>query len=68
VLDIAGVRRSLPMAELGPGRVQVEFSRPGDAAPGDGEEPDDGDQDEEELDGDLDDEFGEESDHQRNHN
>ncbi|HEX8767807.1 MAG TPA: ribosome maturation factor RimP [Jatrophihabitans sp.] len=33
VLDVAGAPRSLPMAGLGPGRVQVEFSRPGEAEP-----------------------------------
>ena len=37
VLDVAGARRSLPMAQLGAGRVQVEFSRPGDVEPDDGE-------------------------------
>ena len=30
VLDVAGEQRSLPLAGLGPGRVQVEFSRPGE--------------------------------------
>ncbi|HEY0166044.1 MAG TPA: ribosome maturation factor RimP [Jatrophihabitans sp.] len=30
VLEVAGARRSLPTAGLGPGRVQVEFSRPGE--------------------------------------
>jgi ribosome maturation factor RimP len=73
VLDIAGARRNLPMAGLGPGRVQVEFSRPGDATPGEagGEEfaggdlDDDSDHDE---DDDLDDsDDDEELDHQRNH-
>ncbi|HEX8093750.1 ribosome maturation factor RimP [Jatrophihabitans sp.] len=45
VLDIAGTERSLPMAGLGPGRVQVEFSRPGeapsDAGEADGADPND---------------------------
>jgi ribosome maturation factor RimP len=35
VLDIAGVRRDLPMAGLGPGRIQVEFSRAGEPEPDD---------------------------------
>ncbi len=30
LLEVAGSQRSLPMAGLGPGRVQVEFSRPGE--------------------------------------
>ena len=77
VLDIAGERRGLPLAELGPGRVQVEFSRPGDGEPDDGEpddgEPDDGEPDDGEAhydDGELDDEAhpdDEELDHPRNH-
>jgi ribosome maturation factor RimP len=54
VLDVAGTRRSLPIAELGPGRVQVEFSRPGDAASGDagadGADLDETDLDETDLD------------------
>jgi ribosome maturation factor RimP len=33
VLEIAGQQRSLPMTGLGPGRVQVEFSRPGEPEP-----------------------------------
>jgi ribosome maturation factor RimP len=60
VLDIAGAPRSLPVAGLGPGRVQVEFSRPGEAhtdaaADLDGTDLDD--------DTDVDDEL----DHQQNH-
>lgn len=35
VLDVAGAQRSLPVAGLGPGRVQVEFSRPGEPEPDD---------------------------------
>jgi ribosome maturation factor RimP len=81
VLDLAGEHRSLPMAELGPGRVQVEFSRP-DGADLDGTDLDDADLDDADLDGtdldgtdldgtDLDDadlEFGDKNlDHQRNH-
>jgi ribosome maturation factor RimP len=43
VLDVDGTHRSLPIAGLGPGRVQVEFSRPGEPEPDDGGEPDGGD-------------------------
>lgn len=59
VLDVDGVQRSLPMAGLGPGRVQVEFSRPGEPEPDDAElddaeltdaEPDDAELDDAELD------------------
>ncbi|MDQ1740364.1 MAG: ribosome maturation factor RimP [Pseudonocardiales bacterium] len=39
-LDIAGARRSLPMTGLGPGRIQVEFSRPGDTEAADPDDPD----------------------------
>lgn len=39
VLDLHGVRREAGFADLGPGRVQVEFSRPGDTP--DGDTPDD---------------------------
>jgi ribosome maturation factor RimP len=75
VLDIAGTHRSLPRAALGPGRVQVEFSRPGDAAAGDdldGDDLDGDDLDGDDLDGDLadDDMQGDAHgapDHQRNH-
>jgi len=31
LLDVAGERRGLPLAGLGRGRVQVEFSRPGES-------------------------------------
>jgi ribosome maturation factor RimP len=68
VLDIAGAQRSLPIAGLGPGRVQVEFSRPGDAEPDgtdlDSAELDDGEFDGAEFGGEFDDEV---LDHQRNH-
>ncbi len=30
LIEVAGEQRSLPMTALGPGRVQVEFSRPGE--------------------------------------
>ena len=79
VLDVAGTPRSVPMPDLGPGRVQVEFSRP------DGVEPDLADEadldddlaDEADLDDDLADEAepeddsagpgGEEPDQRQNH-
>ena len=70
VLDIAGAPRSLPMADLGAGRVQVEFSRPADA---EARDADDADVDDAEVDdvnlddgADLDDEFDDEPDHQQN--
>jgi ribosome maturation factor RimP len=50
VLDVDGAQRSLPMAGLGPGRVQVEFSRPGEPEPDDAE-MDDPELDDAELDG-----------------
>jgi ribosome maturation factor RimP len=57
VLDLAGEHRSLPLAALGAGRVQVEFSRPGDPPPGDDEAQaeefdDSGDDLDDDLDGD----------------
>jgi ribosome maturation factor RimP len=33
VLDIDGLERALPLTDLGPGRVQVEFARAGDTGP-----------------------------------
>jgi ribosome maturation factor RimP len=62
VLDVAGVQRSLPMAGLGPGRVQVEFSRPGEADPA-GEDADLGD----DTDGGAGFDDDEEMDHRQNH-
>jgi len=63
LLDLDGVQRSLPMASLGPGRVQVEFSRPGEAEPDDeADEADLDDEPDDEADDDAD-----EPDHQRNH-
>lgn len=41
VLDVDGAQRSLPLAGLAPGRVQVEFSRPGEPEPDDAELADD---------------------------
>jgi ribosome maturation factor RimP len=55
VLDIAGTRRGLPLADLGPGRVQVEFSRPGEPEPDDSELGDEDLGDAELDDADLDD-------------
>jgi ribosome maturation factor RimP len=43
VLDVDGTRREVELSALGPGRVQVEFSRPGDANPDDGEDVDEDD-------------------------
>jgi len=37
LLDVAGQQRSLPLAGLGRGRVQVEFSRPGEPEPDEAE-------------------------------
>jgi ribosome maturation factor RimP len=54
LLEVAGSQRSLPMAGLGPGRVQVEFSRPGEPEP---------ELDEPELDADADSDFDADSDH-----
>ncbi|HST46706.1 ribosome maturation factor RimP [Jatrophihabitans sp.] len=48
-LDVEGRQHSLPLAGLGPGRVQVEFSRPGDPGP-DETQPDDTELDDTELD------------------
>ncbi|RKS77392.1 ribosome maturation factor RimP [Motilibacter peucedani] len=62
VLDIAGASRTVPIAQLGAGRVQVEFSRPGsddhiddDDLDIHDDEPDDDDED----DGETHDEDGE---------
>jgi len=41
VLDVDGVSRSLTFAELGPGKVQIEFKRLDEADFGDEDEPDD---------------------------
>ncbi|HEV2887397.1 MAG TPA: ribosome maturation factor RimP [Jatrophihabitans sp.] len=46
ILDVGGEQRSLPLAGLGRGRVQVEFSRPGEPEP----ELDESELDESELD------------------
>lgn len=42
VLEVAGHERTYPLSDLGPGRIQVEFSRPGqpDPAETDGESDD----------------------------
>ena len=63
IIDIAGQQRSLPMAGLGPGRVQVEFSRPGEPEPAedaDSDLEDDGD-----LEGEAD--FEDDADYSTNH-
>jgi ribosome maturation factor RimP len=56
LLDVDGDRRSLPLAGIGPGRVQVEFSRPGEPEPDadepDADEPDADEADADEADGD----------------
>jgi len=41
VLDVDGVSRSLAFAELGPGKVQIEFKRLDEADFGDEDDPDD---------------------------
>jgi ribosome maturation factor RimP len=41
VLDVDGVSRSLTFAELGPGKVQIEFKRLDEADFGDEDDPDD---------------------------
>jgi ribosome maturation factor RimP len=41
VLDVAGVPRELAYDQLGPGRVQIEFTRWGEVADADPREPDD---------------------------
>jgi ribosome maturation factor RimP len=55
VLDVAGTPRSLTYAELGPGRVQIEFKRMDEADFGDEEDPadedDSADEDEDEGEG-----------------
>ncbi len=40
VLDVNGLKREVPYSELGPGKIQIEFSRPGadDEEPGQGKE------------------------------
>lgn len=66
VLDVDGAQRSLPIAGLGPGRVQVEFSRPGDPEPGDTAGTDENDDDlesDDDADGDLE---SDDPDHQQN--
>jgi ribosome maturation factor RimP len=56
VLDVAGKSREIPYAELGPGKVQIEFKRLDEAVfPDEPDEGDDGEDDEE----DVDDEDGE---------
>lgn len=45
LLDVDGEQRSLPLAGLGRGRVQVEFSRPGEPAAEDDSDLDDSDLD-----------------------
>lgn len=47
VLDVDGVPRSLTFAELGPGRVQIEFKRLDEADFGDEDDDDDTDEDDE---------------------
>ncbi|GIE93583.1 ribosome maturation factor RimP [Paractinoplanes rishiriensis] len=47
VLDVDGVPRSLTFAELGPGRVQIEFKRLDEADFGDADDDDDIDEDDE---------------------
>jgi ribosome maturation factor RimP len=55
VLDVDGAQRSLPMVGLGPGRVQVEFSRPGEPELDDaGAADEDADEDEDAGSADLD--------------
>lgn len=58
VLDVDGVPRSLAFAELGPGRVQIEFKRLDEADFGD--EVDEDDTDDDDTDEDEDDGEGEE--------
>jgi ribosome maturation factor RimP len=58
VLDVDGVPRSLAFAELGPGRVQIEFKRLDEADFGD--EDDEDDTDDDDTDEDEDDGEGEE--------
>ncbi|SDQ76807.1 ribosome maturation factor RimP [Quadrisphaera sp. DSM 44207] len=41
VLEVGGEQRAVPWADLGTGRVQVEFSRPGDDAADDTDDTDD---------------------------
>lgn len=41
-LDVSGQQRQVPYAELGPGKVQVEFSRPGGAGGGGADDADGG--------------------------
>jgi ribosome maturation factor RimP len=81
-LEIAGQQRSLKLADLGPGRVQVEFSRPGEPEPQadtDSADTDSADDDDDDDDDDFeeDDEFepddfeqddiGRGADHSQNH-
>ena len=51
VLDVDGTPRELRYAELGPGRVQIEFKRLDEAEFGDEDDSDDDDDDEDEGEG-----------------
>lgn len=62
VLDVDGKSREVPFAELGPGKVQIEFKRLDEAVFPDEEESDDDDPDEEPDDDEPDDEDEDEDD------
>jgi ribosome maturation factor RimP len=57
VLEVSGVAREIAYSDLGPGKVQIEFTRLDEAvfADDDGDDSDDGDSDEESSDADDDD-------------